>query len=105
MHGRFYKTIAGLVVALAFAILCASVEAKLGLYYPEHSASGITSKVIKLRECRMERVAAELSFEPVDFSLPSPLEPESYPPQPQRLAAYRLVVPRCHWFRPPPFLS
>ena len=105
MYGRFSKTAVGLVAFLALAILCASVEAKLGLYYPEHSASGITSKVIKLREYRMERVAPQLSVEPADFSLPNALEPESFPPQPRRLAAYRLFIPRSHWFRPPPFLS
>ncbi len=105
MQGRFSKTTVGLIAVLAIAILCASVQAKLGMYSPEHSASGITSKVIKLLECRMERVATELPVEPATIPLLRPLTPEAFPPEPQRLAVYRLVVPRSHWFRPPPYLA
>jgi hypothetical protein len=105
VNARSSKTTAVLLAILAVAVLCASIEAKLGLYYPEHSASGITAKVIKLLECRMERVAPELTVEPQVAMLLDPPEAQVIPSQPAPVAAYRLVIPRSHWFRPPPFFS
>jgi hypothetical protein len=90
---------------LAMIVFSASFQAKLGLYYPETSAAGMTSKTIKLIQCRMEPIVLALPVEPILILAvynpdPEPNRLEETPAAPQPVA-----ISESHWFRPPPTLS
>jgi hypothetical protein len=93
-----------LIPLLALALCNASVQAKRGLYAPERSAAGITAKVIKLAECRLEHVAAELPAQaPIILPLPT-LHPEPRPVESILITPIPLLVTESLRFRPPPAL-
>ena len=94
---------------LAISLLTTSLQAKLGLYRPEHSQEHLVSKAFKLSECRMERAAADspvltLSVVTATTALddrgPEPEFPDYAPSRTQPV-----FESRSHWFRPPPVRS
>jgi hypothetical protein len=93
-----------LIPLLALALCNASVQAKRGLYAPERSAAGITAKVIKLAECRLEHVAAELPAQAPIILLPPALLPEPRPAESISITPRPLVLTESLRFRPPPAL-
>jgi hypothetical protein len=94
-----------LIAFLAMVVFGASLQAKLGLYYPETSSAGITSKVIKLIECRKDRVAPDLAVEPILIpAIPAPrIERSRLAETP--VAPATAPISESHWFRPPPSQS
>ena len=109
MNARVSKGKSGWIAILAIALILTALQAKLGLYHPEHSQAHLISKFFKVSECRLERALADApiavidvvtSAEPRDDSRPEPASPDYVPPQPSP------VLPsHSHWFRPPPALS
>jgi hypothetical protein len=93
-----------LIPLLALALCNASVQAKRGLYAPERSAAGITAKVIKLAECRLEHVSPELPAQPVVILSPPNLHPEPKPAESFSIRPSSLVLAESLRFRPPPAL-
>ena len=93
-----------LIPLLALALCNASVLAKRGLYAPERSAAGITAKVIKLAEGRLEHVSPELPTQPVVILSPPKLHPVPRPAEPFSITASPLVLTESLRFRPPPAL-
>lgn len=95
---------------LAIALLTTSLQAKLGLYRPEHSQEHLVSKAFKLSECRLERAAADspvvtlsvvTATTALDHRDDSEVEfPDSTPPR-----IPPVFASRSHWFRPPPVRS
>jgi hypothetical protein len=93
-----------LIPLLALALCNASVQAKRGLYAPERSAAGLTSKVIKLAQCRLEHVSPELPAQPVVILSPPKLHPEPRPAESISIMPSPLVLAESLRFRPPPAL-
>ena len=91
-----------LIPLLALALCNASVQAKRGLYAPERSAAGITAKVIKLAECRLEHVSPELPVQAPIILSPPKLHPEPRPAESISITASPLVLTESLRFRPPP---
>jgi hypothetical protein len=95
-----------LIAILAITLLMTSLQAKLGLYYPEHSQAQLVSKAFKLSECRLARAVPEppavtvqmvaLATEVLDPWHP---EPDFLEYTPTQLSP---LLSRSHWFRPPP---
>jgi hypothetical protein len=99
----------GWIALLAIALLMTSLQAKLGLYYPEQSQARLVSKAFKLSECRLERAVpdapvaiddAVVAAEFRDDWRPEPDFLEYSPAQPRPV-----LLSRSHWFRPPPARS
>jgi hypothetical protein len=93
------------LVLLAVAICNASVQAKLGLYHPETSPAGITSKVIKLAELRLDPLTPDAAPSQAAPVVVPEIEQSRTEPPPVRFdadAPRPPVLPRSHWFRPPP---
>ena len=99
----------GWIALLAIALLMTSLQAKLGLYYPEQSQAHFISKAFKLSECRLERAVpdapvaiadAVVAAEFRDDWRPEPDFLEYCPAQPRPV-----LLSRSHWFRPPPARS
>ncbi len=91
-----------LIPLLALALCNASVQAKRGLYAPERSAAGLTSKVIKLAECRLEHVSPELPAQAPIILSPPKLHPEPRPAESISITPSPLVLAESLRFRPPP---
>lgn len=91
-----------LIPLLALALCIASVQAKRGLYAPERSAAGITAKVIKLVECRLEYVSPELPAQAVVIFLFPTLHPEPRPVVSISITPSPLVLVESFRIRPPP---
>ena len=99
----------GWIAILAIALLATSLEAKLGLYHPEHSQEHLVSKAFKLSECRLERAVADpplVAFSAVIAAISlddASSEPEVLDCAPLR--THPAFHSRSHWFRPPPVRS
>jgi hypothetical protein len=100
--------LAGIAI-LAITLLTTSLQAKLGLYRPEHSQEHLVSKAFKLSECRLERAVADppmvtlsvvTAATALDDRSPEPDFPDYAPPRMQ--PAFHS---HSHWFRPPPVRS
>ena len=99
----------GWIAILAMALLMTSLQAKLGLYHPEHSQAQLVSKAFKLSECRLERTVSDppvvttgavmAADAPVELR-PDPDFLEYAPAEPRPV-----LLSSSHWFRPPPVRS
>lgn len=97
------------IAILTIALLTTSLQAKLGLYRPEHSQEHLVSKAFKLSECRLERTVADppmvtlsvvAAATALDDRGPEPEFPDYAPARTQPV-----FDSRSHWFRPPPVRS
>jgi len=99
----------GWIALLAIALLVTSLQAKLGLYHPEHSQAHLISKAFKLSECRLERAVPDSPVVTVNVVIAAECD-DKRSPDPDFLE-YTAVQPRpvllsrSHWFRPPPARS
>ena len=99
----------GGIAILAIALLMTSLQAKLGLYHPQHSQAHLISKAFKPSECRLERAVPD----PPLAALPVPMTAEARDesgPEPQFVEYVSthprpVFLSRTHWFRPPPARS
>ncbi|HSP68114.1 MAG TPA: hypothetical protein VLN48_10325 [Bryobacteraceae bacterium] len=97
------------IAILAIALLTTSLQAKLGLYHPEHSPEHLVSKAFKLSECRLERAVANppivaVSIVTSEAALDAPGPRPEFLESPLPLSQ-PLFLSRSHWFRPPPVRS
>jgi hypothetical protein len=100
----------GWIAILMVALLMTSLQAKLGLYYPEQSQAQLVSKAFKLSECRLERAVPDspvvvtadvvMVVEARDERSPAPEFLDYTPAEPRPV-----LFSRSHWFRPPPARS
>src|ERR1700704_3315642 len=98
-----------LIAILAITLLMTSLQAKLGLYHPEHSQAQLVSKAFKISECRLERAVPEPPA--AEIHLTTVIEsPEDRQPTPDfreyiPAAPHSVLVSSSYWFRPPPVRS
>lgn len=109
MQAQGSKVRSGWIAILAMALLMTSLQAKLGLYHPEHSQAQLVSKAFKLSECRLERTVSDPPVVTADAVIaaeaPVELRPEpdflEYAPVQRR----PILLSSSQWFRPPPVRS
>ena len=100
----------GWIAILALALVATSMQAKLGLYYPEQSQAQLVSKAFKISECRLERAVPDspmvatagpaIVIEAGDERRAEPEFLEHTPAEPRSV-----LLSRSLWFRPPPARS
>ena len=93
-----------LIPLLAVALCLVAIQAKRGLYAPERSAGGITAKVIKLLQCRLEHVSPELPAHAAITLVPPTLHPEPRPAESISITPNPLIPVESIRSRPPPAL-
>jgi hypothetical protein len=109
VKAKAMKVKLGWIAILAVALLMTSLQAKLGLYRPEHSEARLISKAFKLSECRLDRAVPDSPAVTVS-AVTDEVAGEDLKPEPDFLE-YVVPPPPFHfpsqsfWIRPPPIRS